>query len=147
MRYDLFEYVNYSSPKNIIKHKKSIISHHAGFLKVESDPNIDKVSSGMLIKFNNLEPDCQYKLLVEAELISGDQAFVFIETLTARLVPRTYIFELNELRRYEIPFSLKTKEDVRIGILFEGKEMKYIVHITEFTLMGDASLGGRKPPP
>lgn len=134
MKYDLFEYTNYSSPKTIIKHKNSIISHRAGFLQVETEPDIDKVSSGILIKFNNLDVDYQYNLIVEAELISGDQAFVFIETATKRLVPRTYIFELNRLTRYEVPFTLNAKEDVRVGVLFEGKGMKYVIHITEFTI-------------
>jgi len=134
MIYDLFDYANYSKPNTIIKHKKSIISHHAGFLKIENDPIIDRVSAGMLIKFSDLLPNYPYKLSIEAELVSGDQAFVFIESATTRLVPRTWLFDLNKLQRYEIPFQLNTPEDIRIGVLFCNKGMKYIIHITEFNL-------------
>jgi hypothetical protein len=31
MQFDLFEYDNYSNPKLIINHKKSIISHYANY--------------------------------------------------------------------------------------------------------------------
>jgi hypothetical protein len=134
MIYDLFDYDNYSKPNTIFKHKKSIVSHHAGFLKVENDPIVDRVSSGILIKFTDLLPNHPYKLSVEAELVSGDQAFVFIESATTRLVPRTWLFDLNKLQRYEILFQLDKAEDIRIGVLFCDKGMKYIIHITEFNI-------------
>ena len=105
-------------------------------LSVEYSSQHNQTSAGFRAEVY-LEPGGTYQLEVTAKLISGDVAFVYVESGDKRLLPRFKIYQNT------VPFKLNhkfitpvgvTQSAVYVGILFFYPDQNYLLEVTEFTI-------------
>ncbi|MEX0597172.1 MAG: hypothetical protein WD512_11785, partial [Candidatus Paceibacterota bacterium] len=109
-------------------------------LSVEYSSKWKQTSAGFRAEIY-LEPNTTYQLEIKAKLIAGDMAFVYVESLSERLIPRFKIYQNTQsykLKHNFITPNLTTTKDknlsVYLGILFFYPEQNYLLEVTQFVL-------------
>lgn len=110
-------------------------------LSVEYDKRHNQTSAGFRTEIF-LEPNSTYQLDIKAKLISGDIAFVYVESGRKRLVPRFKIYK--NLEPYVLTHNFTTPADldgekliaipIYLGILFFNPDQDYLMEVHQFTL-------------
>ena len=125
----------------LTSHKNAIINfdEQNKAIMVNYDKKHQKTSAGIRSELF-LEPNTSYQIEIEATLIQGDPAFVYVESGNTRLVPRFKIHQSNN-SSYQLKhnFITPSSDDVNristwVGILFYHPDQNYHLEIKKFVI-------------
>lgn len=130
--------IDSNSTYNIFSSQSHVQAHKGAKLKFDSSPRLSVTSqtnssAGFRVLFQTI-PYQTYKIEIKANLIEGDQAFIYCESHqpNSRLIPRTNRFWPNQSSTsYTLSFQAIT-DRTYLGILFYSPNLNYTLHLTKF---------------
>lgn len=136
-----------TSEFKLLPHKNSTIkwnnsninsnSTNNAYITVQYDSIHKQTSSGFRVE-QYLKPNTSYQLEIEAKLIIGDFAFVYVEYNNERLVPRFKIYQNSVpyklIHNFTTPTNLSPNIPTYLGILFFNSDKNYLLDVYLFKL-------------
>jgi len=112
------------------------IENEEKVLRVQYHSKYQQTSAGFRSEVF-LEPNCTYLLELEAKLVTGDLAFVYVESGRDRLVPRFKIYQNTQSYKLKHNFITPAGDQqisTYLGILFYHPDQDYLLDVYQLKL-------------